>query len=86
MVSVIKEFSYKTPGRGRGILGLRDFKPCRRPGAAGRAEERTERAGETAVEGAPTSNSKDTRLPEVGVVYIPNSGPNPTHGKGARKQ
>ena len=58
MVSVIKDFSYKTPGRGRGILGLRDFKPCRRPGAACRAEGRTDRPGETEAEAGPASDSK----------------------------
>ena len=33
MADVIKNFSYsKTRGRGRGILGLTNFDPCRRPG------------------------------------------------------
>lgn len=33
MADVIKTFNYsKTSGRGRGILGLTNFEPCRRPG------------------------------------------------------
>ena len=33
MADVIKKFNYsKTRGRGRGILGLTNFDPCRRPG------------------------------------------------------
>ena len=32
MVDVIRDFQYKTAGRGRGVLGLKDLKPCRRPG------------------------------------------------------
>ena len=31
MVDVIKEFRYKTAGRGRGILGITDLGKCRRP-------------------------------------------------------
>ena len=34
MAAVIKEFDYsKVRGRGRGILGLKDFSPSRKPGA-----------------------------------------------------
>ena len=32
MVDVIRSHRYKTAGRGRGVLGLRDLQPCRRPG------------------------------------------------------
>ena len=33
MAEVIKSFNYtKTAGRGRGILGLTNYQPCRRPG------------------------------------------------------
>ena len=32
MVDVIRGFQYKTAGRGKGILGMIDFEPCRRPG------------------------------------------------------
>ena len=34
MAAVIKEFDYsKVKGRGRGILGLKDLSPCRKPGS-----------------------------------------------------
>ena len=45
MVDVIRGFQYKTAGRGRGVLGLKDLRPCRRPGekraagGAGRGEK-----------------------------------------------
>ena len=32
MADVIRNFKYKTAGRGRGVLGLKDLRPCRRPG------------------------------------------------------
>ena len=38
MASVIRGFAYsKVAGRGRGILGLSNFKPCRKPGQCGNA-------------------------------------------------
>ena len=42
MVDVVRNFQYKTAGRGRGVLGLKDLRPCRRPGekAAGGAERK----------------------------------------------
>ena len=40
MVDVIRNFQYKTAGRGRGVLGLKDLRPCRRPGEA--SEKSTE--------------------------------------------
>lgn len=34
MAAVIRDFKYsKTGGRGRGILGLKEFSACRKPGA-----------------------------------------------------
>ena len=32
MVDVIRSFQYKTAGRGKGVLGLKDLAPSRRPG------------------------------------------------------
>ena len=39
MVDTIRNFQYKTAGRGKGVLGVRDLKPCRRPGERGRESE-----------------------------------------------
>ena len=35
MADAIRQFRYTTPGRGRGVLGMVDFEPCRKPGVAG---------------------------------------------------
>ena len=32
MAGTIREFRYATPGRGRGVLGMVNFEPCRKPG------------------------------------------------------
>lgn len=44
MADAIREFSYTTPGRGRGVLGMVNFEPCRKPG-------RSEAAGSSMTSG-----------------------------------
>ena len=39
MANVIRNFQYKTAGRGRGVLGLKHLQPLRRPGEKGAAAE-----------------------------------------------
>lgn len=41
MVDTIRNFQYKTAGRGKGVLGVKDLKPCRRPGERARENEAT---------------------------------------------
>jgi hypothetical protein len=44
MVDVIRSFQYKTAGRGKGVLGLKDLAPSRRPG-----ENKTTTVNQTAA-------------------------------------
>ena len=45
MVDVIRGFQYKTAGRGKGVLGLKDLGSSRRPGEKSSVEQRA--AGDT---------------------------------------
>eukprot|EP00731_Ephydatia_muelleri_P032869 Em0024g413a len=47
MADVIRSFRYTTPGRGRGVLGLSDLQPCRRPGRCPEDSREEEKSGAT---------------------------------------
>ena len=63
MVDVIRSFQYKTAGRGRGVLGLKDLRPCRRPGEKTavpvKEDTREEKAGKTTPLSAKTMESSE---------------------------
>lgn len=62
MVDVIRNFQYKTAGRGKGVLGLKDLRPCRRPGEeTTMVREKTE---------AP-STSLETHTGKVAILSVP---------------
>lgn len=54
MVDVIRNFRYKTAGRGRGVLGVKDLTPSRRPGekAAVGAKQKESGASGLTTQGA----------------------------------
>lgn len=58
MVDVIRNFKYKTAGRGRGVLGIKDLTPSRRPGqkAAHGAGQNQAGASEQTAQGASKSH------------------------------
>lgn len=45
MAGTIREFRYATPGRGRGVLGMVNFEPCRKPGRSPEASVSSEASG-----------------------------------------
>ena len=65
MVDVIRNFQYKTAGRGRGVLGLKDLRPCRRPGekaasGGGAASKEASSAGKMAGSSKPSTSNGET--------------------------
>ena len=68
MVDVIRNFQYKTAGRGRGVLGLKDLRPCRRPGekaaasGGGAAGKEAPAAGTTQGDSKPSSSNGKGRI------------------------
>lgn len=64
MVDVVRNFKYKTAGRGRGVLGIKDLTPSRRPGQKAADSSRQNEAGaskQTAQVAAKESKSRGTR-------------------------
>ena len=45
MAGTIREFRYATPGRGRGVLGMVNFEPCRKPGRSPETSVSSEASG-----------------------------------------
>ena len=66
MADVIKKFNYsKTRGRGRGILGLTNFDPCRRPGERSSSSSSDHHQMQSSSTSVPSSSSQVARSAAV---------------------
>lgn len=63
MANKIRNFNYKTAGRGRGVLGFQNLQPCRRPGEKRAAIENVEKKAPACV--APTTEPAATNRAET---------------------
>lgn len=72
MVDVISNFKYKTAGRGRGVLGVKDLTPSRRPGekAAGGARKKESVASGQTTSKEPKSLGRPQLISRVLITRV----------------
>ena len=76
MVDVIRNFQYKTAGRGRGVLGLEDLRPCRRPGEKGASGGGGAAGKEAPAAGMTQGDSKPSGSNGEESIVVPCHSPN----------